>query len=103
VATHGVLRTRERWAFGAQLLAVSAGMFGKGNGMGGARILLSAPLNRKWWDDAVYTVRDNLDVCSDYERTFFAGVTEAQDRGGDDWNPTVKQFNFMRELAREVG
>lgn len=71
--------------------------------MGGARILLNAPLNRKWWNDAVNVVRANFHLCSGYERTFFQNVTQAQDMVEDDFNPTVRQFNFMRELARKVG
>lgn len=66
-----------------------------------ARVSLQAPLNRKWWDEAKAKVMESFDALTDYESEFVHGCYDAEVMGGVEWNPTTKQFNFMRELARK--
>jgi hypothetical protein len=64
------------------------------------RVNINATLNRRWWREATEIVGSHYVDLTDYERQFFDTCIESQ--AFEEWHPTVKQFNFMRELARNL-
>lgn len=69
-------------------------------------LMTMSPFNQKLWDDAKLAIsKANYGVFTDYEREFCDGINNREKvlaEAGLPFRPTVKQFNFLRELARKV-
>lgn len=58
-------------------------------------------LQRQWWNGAIETVGSKIGLLTDYEREFYMTVSQALDMNPN-WQPTRKQWNFLRDLARKI-
>lgn len=63
---------------------------------------LTATLNRKWWDEALAICAANVDRLDAHESRFFHNMQEGYRMAGDSMRPTVRQFNWLRQIAQEV-
>lgn len=68
------------------------------------RMDLRARLNKKMWEDALETVRKafNAGWLSEYDSDFYVQQLSAWQMVGDEYGPTIKQFNYLRQLAVEA-
>ena len=66
---------------------------------------LSAPMNQKMFEDALTTCRKALTrgwIQDDVKKRFIAQMTEEYQVNGFLFEPTTKQFNWLRQIAIDV-
>jgi hypothetical protein len=66
------------------------------------RIDLESRLNRKGFLEAMDILRANQNLLSDYESRVFRDLDDAWCMFGEKMRPTVKQFNYIRQIAFEI-
>lgn len=78
-------------------------------GSRGRRVNLDSQFQRKLWDNALTACLGDIGgkyvgILGDWDTEFVRDMernTKERD-AGECWNPTVKQFEYLRELARRL-
>lgn len=58
---------------------------------------------RRWYAGYIEKIARNIGALTDYEREFFRDSVDALEMFGERTQVTVKQWNFMKNLAEKVG
>lgn len=66
------------------------------------RMSLRDRLNYKLFKQALSTVREHRFNLTEYDSQFFQKLEDAHDAFGNEMQVTVKQFNYLRQLAFEL-
>lgn len=67
-----------------------------------ARIKLTDPRNESMYKNALAECLKNKDSLNDRERSFVMSQSEGYNMFGNEYCPTVKQFNWLRQIAIDV-
>lgn len=66
------------------------------------RVSLSDAVNKQMWESALQACVNNKRFLSEAEEKFVNDMESAYQMAGDMMSPTVKQFNWLRQIAWDL-
>lgn len=70
--------------------------------MNNGRVDLHAERNAKMFLDALRECQSNMESLKYREKSFIQDMADSYDMFGQDYMPTVKQFNWLRQIAVDL-